>query len=137
MTTFRMWYGNYTLLVMFFGMMNVLTTFKSLMNGIFKPFLDLFVIVFLYDMQIYSKSKEEHACYFCISLEILKVKQLFAKFSKFEFWMSSLAILGYLVLEKGNGRSQDDRGYQELAPAQLCKRPCKISTILILIVLYA
>ena len=64
------------------------------MNGIFKPYLDLFVIVFIDDILIYSKSKKEHEEHLRMVLEMLREKNLYAKFSKCEFWLDSVSFLG-------------------------------------------
>ena len=70
---------------MSFGLMNPPGAFMSLMNGIFKPYLYLFVIVFIDDILIYSKSRKEHEEHLRIVLEVLRDKRLYAKFSKCEF----------------------------------------------------
>ena len=72
---------------MSFELTNSLAAFMSLMNGIFKPYLDLFVIVFIDDILIYSKSRKEHKEHLEIVLELLREKILYAKFSKCEFWL--------------------------------------------------
>ena len=69
----------------------------SLMNRIFKPYLDLFVIVFIDDILIYSKSKKEHEEHLRIVLEVLREKRLYAKFSKCEFWLDLVSFLGHMV----------------------------------------
>ena len=85
--TFRTRYEHYEFLVMSFGLTNAPAAFMSLMNGIFKPYLDLFVIVFIDDILIYLKSRKEHEEHLRIVLEILREKKLYAKFSKYEFWL--------------------------------------------------
>ena len=69
---------------MSFGLTSAPTTFMSLMDGVFKPFSNYFVIIFIDDILVYSKSKEEHADHICIVLGVLE-KKLYAKFSKCEF----------------------------------------------------
>ena len=71
----------------------------DLMNKVFKDYLDQFVIVFIYDILIYSLFMEEHAEHLQLVLNILKKKQLFAKFKKCEFWLAKVAIQGHVVLK--------------------------------------
>ena len=82
---------------MSFGLTNAPAAFMSLMNGIFKPYLDLFVIVFIVDILIYSKSRK-HEEHLRIVLELLREKRLYAKFSKCEFWLDSVSFLVHVVL---------------------------------------
>ncbi|WMV41691.1 hypothetical protein MTR67_035076 [Solanum verrucosum] len=100
-TTFRTRYGHYEFLVMSFGLTNASATFMSLMNRVFKPFLDSFVIVFIDDILVYSKSEEEHADHLRIVLGVLGKQRLYAKFSKCEFWLTSIAFLGNVVSKEG------------------------------------
>ena len=81
-TTFRTKYGHYEFLVISFGLTNAPAAFMSLMNGIFKPYLDLFVIVFIDYILVYSKSRKEHEEHLRVVLELLREKRLYAKFSK-------------------------------------------------------
>ena len=76
---------------MSFGLTNAPATFMSLMNVIFKPYLDLFVIVFIDDILVYSKSKKEHEEHLRMVLEMLREKKLYVKFSKCEFWLDSVS----------------------------------------------
>ena len=100
-TAFRTRYGHYEFLVMSFGLTNAPAAFMSLMKGIFKPCLDLFVIVFIDDILIYSKSRKEHEEHLKIVLELLREKRLYAKFSKYEFWLDSVSFLGHVVSKDG------------------------------------
>ncbi|GJX64549.1 putative reverse transcriptase domain-containing protein [Tanacetum coccineum] len=84
-TTFRTRYGHYEFQVMPFGLTNALTVFMDLMNQVCKPYLDKFVIVFIDDVLIYSRNKKEHEEHLKAILELLKKKELYAKFSKCEF----------------------------------------------------
>ena len=67
------------------------------MNKVFKPYLDLFVIVFIDDILIYSRNEEDHDNHLRIVLQTLKDKELYAKFSKCEFWLKSVAFLGHII----------------------------------------
>ena len=84
-TTFRTRYGHYEFLVMPFGLTNAPTAFMDLMNRVFHPYLDQFVIIFINDILVYSKNAEEHALHLRIVLQTLRDKQLYAKVSKCEF----------------------------------------------------
>ena len=100
-TAFWTRYGHYEFLVMSFGLTNAPAAFMSLMNGIFKPYLDLFVIVFIDDILVYSKSKKEHEEHLRIVLKMLREKKSYAKFSKCEFWLDSVSFLGHVVSKDG------------------------------------
>jgi hypothetical protein len=84
-TAFSTQYGLYEYLVMSFGLTNAPTYFMYLMNSVFMPELDKFVIVFIDDILIYSKSEEEHVRHLCVILQWLRDHQLYAKFSKCAF----------------------------------------------------
>jgi len=73
-----------------FGVTNAPAVFMDYMNRIFRPFLDKFVVVFIYDIPIYSKTQEEHAEHLRLVLSILREKQQYAKLSKCEFWMDEV-----------------------------------------------
>ncbi|GJY49095.1 putative reverse transcriptase domain-containing protein [Tanacetum coccineum] len=100
-TAFRTRYGHYEFQVMPFGLTNAPTIFMDLMNRVCKPYLDKFVIVFIGDILIYSKSEEEHAEHLKLILELLKKKELYAKFSKCEFWLSKVQFLGHVIDSEG------------------------------------
>ncbi|GKC95954.1 putative reverse transcriptase domain-containing protein [Tanacetum coccineum] len=84
-TMFRTRYGNFEFTVMPFGLTNVPAVFMDLMNRVCRPYLDKFVIVFIGDILIYSKTREEHVEHLRLVLELLKKEKLYAKFSKCEF----------------------------------------------------
>ena len=84
-TIFKTRYGHYKFVVMLFGLTNSPVDFINLMNTVFKHYLDLFIIVIIDDVLIYSRSEEEHASHLKVVLQTLKDYQLFAKFSKCEF----------------------------------------------------
>ena len=100
-TAFGTRYGHYEYNVMPFGVTNVLGVFMEYMNRIFHPFLDRFVVVFIDDFLVYSKSEEEHAEHLRIVLRVLKEKKLFAKLSKCEFWLREVSFLGHVILKGG------------------------------------
>ncbi|KAA3480766.1 DNA/RNA polymerases superfamily protein [Gossypium australe] len=81
-TAFRTRYGHYEFLVMPFGLMNALTVFMDLMNRIFRPYLEMFLVVFINDILIYSRDESEHAEHLRTGLQTLRDKKLYAKFSK-------------------------------------------------------
>ncbi|GJX06489.1 putative reverse transcriptase domain-containing protein [Tanacetum coccineum] len=100
-TAFRTRYGHFEFQVMLFGLTNVPVVFMDLMNRVCKPYLDKFVIVFIDDILIYSKNKKEHRENLKIILELLKKEQLYAKFSKCDFWLDSVQFLGHVIDNKG------------------------------------
>ncbi|GJU59629.1 putative reverse transcriptase domain-containing protein [Tanacetum coccineum] len=100
-TVFRTRYGHYEFQVMPFGLINVLAVFMDLMNRVYKPYLDKFVIVFIDDILIYSKNKKEHEGHLKLILRLLKKEELFVKFSKCEFWLSKVKFLGHVINSKG------------------------------------
>jgi len=71
------------------------------MNQVFESFLDHFVIVFIDDILVYSKSKEKHEQHLMLALQTLREHKLYAKFSKCEFWLNSVAFLGHVVSKDG------------------------------------
>ncbi|KAL5564486.1 hypothetical protein UlMin_027650 [Ulmus minor] len=100
-TAFRSRYGHYEFLVMSFGLTNAPAAFMDLMNRVFKEFLDRFVIVFIDDILVYSKSAEEHEEHLRLILQTLRDHQLFAKFKKCEFWLNQVAFLGHVISKDG------------------------------------
>ncbi|GKB00661.1 putative reverse transcriptase domain-containing protein [Tanacetum coccineum] len=100
-TAFRTRYGHYEFQVMPFGLTNAPAVFMDLMNRVCKPYLDKFVIVFIDDILIYSKTKQEHEEHLKLILELLKKEELYAKFSKCEFWIPKVQFLGHVIDSKG------------------------------------
>ncbi|GJY02542.1 putative reverse transcriptase domain-containing protein [Tanacetum coccineum] len=87
--------------IMPFGLTNAPAVFMDLMNRVCKPYLDKFVIVFIDDILIYSRNKEEHANHLRIILELLRKEKLYAKFSKCDFWIRIVQFLGHLIDSQG------------------------------------
>jgi hypothetical protein len=100
-TAFMMRYGLYKYLVMSFGLTNAPAHFMYLMNSVFMPELDQFVMVFIEDILVYSRSIEEHEEHLQIVLQRLWEHQLYAKFSKCEFWIKEVPFLGHMVSPEG------------------------------------
>ena len=100
-TAFSTRYGLYEYLVMYFGLTNAPAFFMYLMNLVFMPELDKFVVVFIDDILIYSKNKEEHAQHLQTILTHLREHKLYAKFSKCEFWLDRVQFLGYVLTPEG------------------------------------
>ncbi|GJU48907.1 putative reverse transcriptase domain-containing protein [Tanacetum coccineum] len=100
-TAFRTRYGYFEFTVMTFGLKNAPAIFIDLMNRVCKPYLDKFIIVFIDDILIYSKSEEEHEVHLKTILDLLEKEKLYAKFSKCEFWLKEVQFLGYVVKRDG------------------------------------
>ncbi|GJS60510.1 putative reverse transcriptase domain-containing protein [Tanacetum coccineum] len=98
---FQTRYGHYEFQVMPFGLTNAPAVFMDLMNRVCKPYLDKFVIVFIDDILIYSKDEKEHEEHLKAILELLKKEQLYAKFSKCEFWIPKVQFLGHVIDSRG------------------------------------
>ncbi|GJX12006.1 putative reverse transcriptase domain-containing protein [Tanacetum coccineum] len=96
-TAFRTRYGHFEFTVMPFGLTNAPAVFMDLMNRVCRPYLDKFVIVFIDDILIYSKTREEHVEHLRLVLELLKKEKLYAKFSKCEFWLREVQFLGHVI----------------------------------------
>ena len=84
-----------------FGLTNAPAVFMDYMNRIFRPYLDKFVVVFIDDILIYSKSYEEHENHLRMILSVLREKKLYAKLSKCEFWLPEVKFLGHVISHHG------------------------------------
>jgi hypothetical protein len=100
-TAFSIRYGLYEYLVISFGLTNAPAHFMYLMNSVFMPELDKFVMVFIDDILIYSKSEEEHAHHLRVILQQLQDHQLYARFSKCAFWLKEVPFLGHVISTGG------------------------------------
>ncbi|GJT71915.1 putative reverse transcriptase domain-containing protein [Tanacetum coccineum] len=100
-TTFRTRYGHFEFTVMPFDLTNAPSIFMDLMNRVCMSYLDNFVIVFIDDILIYSKTQEEHVEHLRLVLGLLRKEKLYAKFSKYEFWLREVQFLGHVI--NGNG----------------------------------
>ncbi|GJX11151.1 retrotransposon protein, putative, ty3-gypsy subclass [Tanacetum coccineum] len=96
-TAFRTLYGHFEFTVMPFGLTNAPAIFMDLLNRVCTPYLDKFVIVFIEDILIYSKTQEEHVEHLRLVLELLKKEKMYAKFSKCEFWLREVQFLGHVI----------------------------------------
>ncbi|GKB76830.1 putative reverse transcriptase domain-containing protein [Tanacetum coccineum] len=99
-TAFRTRYGHYEFQAMLIGLTNAPAVFMDLMNRVYKPYLDKFVIVFIDDILIYSKNKQEHEENLKLILELLKKEELYAKFSMCGFWIPKVQFLGHMIDSK-------------------------------------
>jgi len=123
-TAFRTRYGHYEILVMSFDVTNAPAVFMDYNNRIFKPYLDHFVIIFIDDILIYSKSPQEHAQHLRIVLSILREKQLFANFSKCKFWFSEVKFQGHVISQGGVAADQS-----KVEAGQNWTRPKNVSEV--------
>nr|GEV55952.1 hypothetical protein [Tanacetum cinerariifolium] len=100
-TAFKTRFGHFEFSLMPFGLTNTLAVFMDLMNRVCRPYLDKFMIVFIDDILIYSKTQDEHVEHLRIVLELLKREKMYAKFFKCEFWLRGVQFLGHVI--NGNG----------------------------------
>ncbi|XP_075521522.1 uncharacterized protein LOC142554734 [Primulina tabacum] len=100
-TAFRTRYGHYEFTVMPFGLTNAPTAFMDLMNRVFKPLLDQFILVIIDDILVYSPDETSHKEHLHLALQTLREYKLYAKFSKCEFWLRSVSFLGHVISKEG------------------------------------
>ncbi|GKE38428.1 putative reverse transcriptase domain-containing protein [Tanacetum coccineum] len=98
---FRTRYGYYEFQVMPFGLTNAPAVFMDLINRVCKPYMDKFVIIFINDIQIYSKDEKEHEEHLKAILGLLKKEQLYTNFSKCKFWIPKVQFLGHVIHNRG------------------------------------
>jgi hypothetical protein len=100
-TAFVLRYGLYVYMVVLFGLNNAPAYFMYLMNKVFMDYLDKFVVVFIDDILVYSRSDKEHEEHLHLVLQKHRDHKLYAKLSKCEFWLKQVAFLGHIVLKGG------------------------------------
>lgn len=113
-TAFRTRYGHYEFVVMPIGLTNAPAVFMDLMNRVFREYLDMFVVVFIDDVLVYSRNKEGHEEHLRLVLTRLKEERLYAKLSKCEFWLEQVSFLGHVV--NGSGISADPEKVKAARP---------------------
>ncbi|KAL0402210.1 UNVERIFIED_CONTAM: Retrovirus-related Pol polyprotein from transposon.6 [Sesamum latifolium] len=133
-TTFHTRYGHYEFLVMPFGLTNAPAAFMALMNSIFHEYLDQFVIIFIDDILVYSRSMEEHEQHLRIVLQILKEKELYAKLSKYEFWINQVVFLGHVIF--GDGVMLDPSKVKAIMECRVPKNATEVRSFLGLVGYY-
>jgi hypothetical protein len=99
-TAFSTRYGLYEFLVMSFGLTNAPAYFIYLMNSVFMPELDKFVVVFIDDILVYTKNEEEHASHLHVVLQRMRENHLYAKLSKCDFWLKEIKFLGHTISQE-------------------------------------
>ncbi|GKB79116.1 putative nucleotidyltransferase, ribonuclease H, partial [Tanacetum coccineum] len=127
-TAFRTCYGHFEFTVMPFGLTNAPAIFMDLMNRVCRPYLDKFVIVFIDDILIYSKTQEEHVEHLRLVLELLKKEKLYAKFSKCEFWLREVQFLRHVI--NGNGIHVDPSKIEVVKNWKAHRTPTKVHSFL-------
>lgn len=100
-TAFLSWYGPYEFRVITFVLTNAPTVFMDLINKVFREFLDQFVIMFIDDILVYSRTEEEHVEHLCIVLQTLRDHLLYAEFRKCGFWLREGQFLEHIVYDRG------------------------------------
>ncbi|GKB60242.1 putative reverse transcriptase domain-containing protein, partial [Tanacetum coccineum] len=127
-TAFRTRYGHFELTVMPFGLTNAPAVFMYLMNRVRRPYLDKFVIVFIDDILIYSKTRAEHVEHLRLVLGLLKKEKLYAKFSKCEFWLREVQFLGHVI--NGNGIHIDPSKIEAVKNWKAPRTPTEVRSFL-------
>ncbi|GKC54811.1 putative reverse transcriptase domain-containing protein, partial [Tanacetum coccineum] len=127
-TAFRTRYRHFEFTEMPFGLTNAPAVFMDLMNRVCRPYLDNFVIVFIDDILIYSKTREEHVEHLRLVLELLKKEKLYAKFSKCELWLREVQFLGHVI--NGNGIHVDLSKIEAIKNWKAPRTPFKVRSFL-------
>ncbi|GKA66520.1 putative nucleotidyltransferase, ribonuclease H, partial [Tanacetum coccineum] len=127
-TAFQTCYGHFEFTVMPFGLINAPTIFMDLMNRVCRPYLDKFVTVFIDDILVYSKTREEHVEHLRLLLELLKKEKLYAKFSKCEFWLREVQFLRHVI--NGNGIHVDPSKIEAVKNWKAPRTPTEVHSFL-------
>ncbi|GJX04963.1 putative reverse transcriptase domain-containing protein [Tanacetum coccineum] len=127
-TAFRTRYGHFEFTVMPFGLTNTPTIFIDLINRVCRPYLDNFMIVFIDDILIYSKTQEEHVEHLRLVLGLLKKEKLYAKFSKCEFWLREVQFLRHVI--NGNGIHIDPSKIEAVKNCKAPRTPTEVRSFL-------
>ncbi|GJV33479.1 putative reverse transcriptase domain-containing protein, partial [Tanacetum coccineum] len=127
-TAFRTRYGYFEFTILPFGQTNTPAVFMDLMNRVCRPYLDKFVIVFIDDILIYSKTREEHVEHLRLVLGLLKKEKLYVKFSKCEFWLREVQFLGYVI--NGNEIHVDPINIEAIKNWKAPRTPTKVRSFL-------
>ncbi|GJV46824.1 putative reverse transcriptase domain-containing protein [Tanacetum coccineum] len=127
-TTFRTRYGHFKVTVMPFGLTNAPAVFIDLMNRVCRPYLDKFVIVFIDDILIYSKTREEHVEHLRLVLKLLRKEKLYAKFFKWEFWLREVQFLGHVI--NGDGIHVDPSKIEAIKNWKAHRTPFEVCSFL-------
>nr|GEU41789.1 hypothetical protein [Tanacetum cinerariifolium] len=125
---FRTCYGHFKFTGMPFGLTNAPTVFVDLMNRVCRPYLDKFVIVFIDNILIYPKTREDHVEHLRLVLELLKKKNLYAKFYKCEFWLREVQFLGHVI--NGNGIHVDHSKIEAVKNWKALRTPTEVRSFL-------
>ncbi|GJW10341.1 putative reverse transcriptase domain-containing protein, partial [Tanacetum coccineum] len=127
-TTFRTRYGYFEFIVMPFGLTNALAVFMDLINRVCRLYLDKFVIVFIDDILVYSKTWEEHEVHLGLVLEMLKKEKQYAKFSKYEFWLREVQFLRHVI--NGDGIHIEPSKIKAIKNWEALRTPSKVRSFL-------
>ncbi|GJT60952.1 reverse transcriptase domain-containing protein [Tanacetum coccineum] len=127
-TAFRTRYGHFEFTVMPFGLTNVPAVFMDLRNRVCRPYFDKFVIVFIDDILIYSKTQEEHVEHLRLVLGLLKKEKLYAKLSKCELWLREMQFLGHVI--NGDGIHVDPSKIEAIKNWKAPRTPTEVCSFL-------
>ncbi|GJZ24449.1 putative reverse transcriptase domain-containing protein [Tanacetum coccineum] len=133
-TAFRTHYGHFEFTVIPFGLTNAPAVFMDLMNRVCRPYLDKFVIVFIDNILIYSKTRDEHVEHLRLVLELLRKEKLYVKFSKCELWLREVQFLGHVI--NGDGIHVDPSKIAAVKNWKASRTPSEVRSFLGLVGYY-